>query len=269
MPPHMLKLSSGVVLSLGLALGLTAASGCTSGFNDSSANAARSRTSVETTSAALAPRDAAVPPSAPIYDPCPTDGTPCRIMPLGDSLTSGTDDRDGYRGALYQRLKTLGRPFDFVGSLPGGTAGTAHEGHPGMHIDLLAHYADIWLPATKPHVVLLLMGSNDVDMNYLGHAATYGKILDTCLSLLPNSLFIIGLIPTTTSHPERVVAFNAALVDIVKTRAAQGKHVQMVDTHAALRVRDLGPDGLHPAHPGYVRLADVWYTALVPFMRAR
>jgi hypothetical protein len=114
------------------------------------------------------------------------------------------------------------------------------------------------------------MGSNDVDMSYLKHAATFGKVLDTCLTVLPNALVIVGLIPTSTSNPaERVVAFNAALVDIVKTRAAQGKHVQMVDAHAAIRVRDLGPDGLHLAHPGYVRLADVWYTALAPFMRPR
>ena len=262
MPPLMLKVSTGLVLSFGLVLTMT---GCPSGSSGSAGGgAAVTAKPFAATSLALA----AAPPSAPVFDPCPSDGTPCRIMPLGDSLTSGTDGQDGYRGSLYTRLKALGRPFDFVGSLPGGTAGTGQEGHPGMHIDLLTQYEGIWLPAAKPHVILLLMGSNDLDINYLGHVVTFGQVLDACLQLLPNSLIVVSLIPTTTYAPDKAVAFNAALTDVVKARIAQGKHVQLVDGHSALRLRDLGPDGLHPAHSGYVRMADVWLTALVPFMRA-
>src|SRR5947207_492514 len=52
--------------------------------------------------------------------PCPSDGEPCRILPLGDSLTWGLGYEGGYRVALFQRASAAGKRITFVGSLQNG-----------------------------------------------------------------------------------------------------------------------------------------------------
>src|SRR5512139_1700018 len=61
-----------------------------------------------------------------------------RIMPLGDSITDGTQVPGGYRIGLWQRLAATGHRVDFVGSQFNGPANLGdhdHEGHPGWRID--------------------------------------------------------------------------------------------------------------------------------------
>jgi hypothetical protein len=89
---------------------------------------------------------------------------------------------------------------------------------------------------------------------------------DTMIKTAPDALIVVALIPIAAPYPERAAAFNAALADLVKSRAAQGKHLQLVDMYPALRLRDLAVDGIHPSHNGYIRMADVWYGALSRFM---
>lgn len=206
-------------------------------------------------------------PSAPVYDPCPATG-PCLIMPLGDSLTSGTDGQEGYRGELFRLLQATGRPFDFVGSQPSGGFGSGQEGHPNAHIDLLTVYADIWIPMYKPNVILFMIGVNDLDQFYLDHVTTYAKILDRIVALEPQAVVAVALIPTNTATPEIAIGFNTALAQAVNTRIAAGKHLVLADMHSTVRQRDLSADGVHPVHAGYVRVAQVWHSVLSRFMRA-
>jgi lysophospholipase L1-like esterase len=232
-----------------------------SGENGGSRGAA-----AEAAPSGLSVQAAAPVPSAPVYDPCPTDGSICRIMPLGDSVTAGTDGQDGYRGVLFQRLKTTRRPFDFVGSQPGGTAGSAHEGHPGVHIELAATVVESWLTGSKPHVILYMFGTNDIDANFQSRIPSFAQMLDAMIKGAPDALIVVALIPINAPFPERAAAFNVALAELVKARLAQGKHLQLVDMYGALRLRDLDADGVHPSHNGYIRMADVWYSALSQFM---
>ena len=44
---------------------------------------------------------------------------PIKVMPLGDSITSGTNAWASYRCALYQNLTSAGYSVDFVGSVHG------------------------------------------------------------------------------------------------------------------------------------------------------
>ncbi|MEP6651734.1 MAG: GDSL-type esterase/lipase family protein [Myxococcales bacterium] len=236
------------------------------------------RSPVRQQSTALLAADASV-PSEPVYDPCPPAPAQCLIMPLGDSTTAGTDNHGGYRGELYRLLQATGRPFDFVGSQPAGGLGSGQEGHPGMHIDNLTGYLELYMTTYKPNVILLLMGVNDVDYMYTAHIATYGKILDQISVLLPQSLVVVGLVTPNTATvdvtaphtPTRdvTIAFNAALMKEVNTRIAAGKHLMLVDHHSALRSRDIGPDGIHPVPAGYARMAQVWYSVLSRFMRPK
>ncbi|MEW9533764.1 SGNH hydrolase, partial [Microbispora sp. NPDC049125] len=61
-----------------------------------------------------------------------------RVMPLGDSITEGTQVPGGYRIGLWQRLAAGRYTIDFVGSQyngPGNLGDHDHEGHPGWRID--------------------------------------------------------------------------------------------------------------------------------------
>jgi lysophospholipase L1-like esterase len=209
-------------------------------------------------------------PSEAIYNPCPASVTTCLIMPLGDSLTQGAGDEanGGYRGELFRLLQRTGRAFDFVGSTK-DAIGSGHEGHPGAHISLLDSYAGIWLPAFKPHVILMMMGTNDLDIHLATHVANYVKNLDRMFTLLPDSLIVVAAIPQVGSNDSVAIDFNRQLAAMVRSRAAAGKHVAIVDMHSAVQRRDVSPDKTHLIHSGYVKLAASWYSVLDRFMSKR
>src|SRR5215208_7092891 len=96
---------------------------------------------------------------------CPAGDGPIRIMPLGDSLTDGFNVPGGYRIELWSRLAAEGLCIDFVGSLANGPSTLPdrdHEGHSGWRIDQVSDAVVPWLQRSRPHVVLLLIGTNDV-----------------------------------------------------------------------------------------------------------
>jgi hypothetical protein len=207
-------------------------------------------------------------PSETIYNPCPASVTTCLIMPLGDSLTLGANDEadGGYRGELFRLLQRTGRMFDFVGSIR-GPPGSGHEGHAGAHISLLDVYVDIWLPGYKPHVILLMLGTNDLDIYIAMRVANYAKNLDRMFTLLPDSLVVAATIPPTGADDSLAIEFNRQLTEMIRARAAAGKHVVLLDMHSAVQRRDVAPGQVHLIRSGYVKMASVWYSALDPFMR--
>src|SRR3954464_13684471 len=81
-----------------------------------------------------------------------------RIMPLGDSITEGTQVPGGYRIGLWQRLAAGGYRNDFVGSQfngPGSLGDHDHEGHPGWRIDQIDAKVTGWMRTYNPRSVLL------------------------------------------------------------------------------------------------------------------
>ncbi len=114
---------------------------------------------------------------------CDMCASPVRIMPAGDSITEGNNDlitdpnyMASYREKLYWDLTGAGYDFDFVGSLQSGSAllpsfDIDHEGHAGYMA--AGPYGsgqvvtDIygWLTNKPADVVLLHIGTNDVDNN--------------------------------------------------------------------------------------------------------
>ncbi|MEV5745599.1 hypothetical protein AB0L30_36545, partial [Microbispora rosea] len=71
-----------------------------------------------------------------------------RVMPLGDSITEGTQVPGGYRIGLWQRLAAGRYMIDFVGSQyngPGSLGDHDHEGHPGWRIDQIDANINGWL----------------------------------------------------------------------------------------------------------------------------
>jgi lysophospholipase L1-like esterase len=192
-----------------------------------------------------------------------------RIMPLGDSITEGTQVPGGYRIGLWQRLTAAGYRIDFVGSQFNGPATLGdhdHEGHPGWRIDQLDANIAGWLTATTPRTVLLHIGTNDVLQNYnLSTAPSrLSTLIDHITTAAPSAdVFVATIIPLSSASQEAAArTFNAAIPGIVQSKANAGKRVHLVDMHAALTAADL-IDGIHPTAGGYDKMAATWNTALL------
>ena len=191
-----------------------------------------------------------------------------RVMPLGDSITEGTQVPGGYRLGLWQRLSGAGYRVDFVGTQFNGPAALGdhdHEGHPGWRIDQIDATITGWLASASPRTVLLHIGTNDVLQNYNVSSAPsrLSTLVDHITAAAPAAdVFVATIIPLASASQETAVrTFNSALPGIVQSKVNSGKRVHLVDMHAALTTADL-IDGIHPTASGYDKMAAAWYTAL-------
>jgi lysophospholipase L1-like esterase len=187
-------------------------------------------------------------------------------MPIGDSLTDGFNVPGSYRIDLWSRLAADGLCIDFVGSLSNGPTTLPdknHEGHSGWRIDQIADAIGPWLTRGRPHVVLLLIGTNDVAQDYALDTAPgrLSALIDRILTALPESRLIVASIPRTsdTVLTRRVEAYNAGLAAVV---ASKGARVSYVDAFGAIEASDLDPDGIHLTRVAYVKLAAAWHSAI-------
>lgn len=219
------------------------------------------------------------------------------IMPLGDSITFGSQSQGdipgGYRTRLYSDLHDAGFTFTFVGtstqnpsSLLTQASQTHHEGHPGYRIDQIANNLDrndgsqgnnggLWFhkPA-PPDIVLLHIGTNDILQNFL--TSTMAKRLDSLIGQImadsPTSLlFVSSIIPINRDANMKalVQAYNAQIRDVIVPKYdSLGDRVVFVDQYPnfvdangniiAARL----PDTVHPDRIGYDRMADTWAAAI-------
>jgi lysophospholipase L1-like esterase len=191
-----------------------------------------------------------------------------RVMPLGDSITEGTQVPGGYRIGLWQRFGAGGFRVDLVGSQFNGPASLGdhdHEGHPGWRIDQIDANIVGWLRTTTPHTVLLHIGTNDVlqNVNLSGAPARLSTLVDHITATVPGAeVFVATIIPLANSGQEaNVRSYNATIPGMVQSKVNAGKHVHLVDMHAALTPADL-IDGIHPNAGGYDKMAATWFAAL-------
>jgi lysophospholipase L1-like esterase len=224
------------------------------------------------------------------YEPCPSTG-PCKIMPFGDSITEGFPGGGGYRVELFRLANQDDHDITFVGSLVNGPMNVDnvmfprnHEGHGGWTIDDeparntsgLLPIATARMQSYTPHIVTLMIGTNDINGNIdVGTAPDrLERLLDTIFAVDPDVLLILAqIVPTRTDGTNNTVrTYNAAMPDIVAGQVAQGRHVVLVDMYEAF-TRDsnykntLLGDNLHPNDAGYARIGETWYAAIEPYLR--
>ncbi len=227
------------------------------------------------------------------FDPCPATGN-CIIMPLGDSITYGVGSSGaggGYRVPLFRLTLMNDQLITFVGhgmaSDPDAPNGPTtvddvpfprnHEGYSGYTIDTgggrtgISTIIAAAFTANTPHIVLLMIGTNDVNISLdLATAPTrLANLIDRILAYIPNGLLVVARItPTRTDATNaRVQTYNNAIPGLVQTRVAAGKHIVVVDMYAALTANGsyktaLLNDDLHPNDAGYKVMADTWYAAI-------
>jgi lysophospholipase L1-like esterase len=228
------------------------------------------------------------PTDASFYDPCPPKGTPCRIMPMGDSITRR------YRPELFHQALAHGQSITFVGSVvqaPDGGPDMVdgvpfppnYEGYSGYTIPriLMAIQNADSIKTYKPDIVLLEAGTNGGLRGDSGTAASrelvdLAQLVDYILGQDSHLFLIVAQITpladdTWNAH---VKMFNAGIPDLVKTRAAAGKHIGMVDAFTPFMANPnwktelIGSDLIHPTDDkGFPLLGDIWYGAVAGYLR--
>lgn len=214
---------------------------------------------------------------------------PCRILPLGDSITWGHNGNStqemssvywgGYRAHLVAGFTAVPSaavgPVLMVGAMPWHSTPaqdaafqSSHSGYPGYTSAQLAVAVDIsGVTNFSPDVILLHTGTNDM-IRYPGpnqHLTALGN-LNTLLNLLavknPSAKILLAkILPMGPVYDTEVNLYNAQLDAIGAARRLAGEQVWIVDHNYLFPTASL-PDGIHPDWAGYQQMAGRWRLAL-------
>ncbi|MFJ5050483.1 GDSL-type esterase/lipase family protein [Streptomyces sp. NPDC088719] len=194
------------------------------------------------------------------------------VMPLGDSITLGvgSGERTGYRPALQKMLTQDTPNVKFVGSMQDAD-GTRHEGHSGWRIDQISANIERWMADAKPNLVLLHIGTNDMNRDYQVPTAPQrlAGLIDQIHASSPQTAIVIAsLVPAANSAVQaRVNAYNRAIPGIVADRLQRGYRITQVSMNS-LTVADLD-DTLHPNDNGYAKMASAFHGGVVEAARKK
>ncbi len=214
------------------------------------------------------------------FNPCPTNGDPCKILPLGDSITHGygSSDDGGYRTHLYELIVGAQQKATFTGSLSNGPAQVAgqnfpksHEGHDGWTIDpgystFGAGGISTLVPSpafdADPNIVLLMIGTNDVGFDDPeGMPSRLEALLDKIVQTAPDALIVLAKLTPLGYSSSPLTSYNAQIPGIIEDRAAMGQHIIGVDM-SQMPMNDIASDNVHPNDQGYDYMAEIWYDAI-------
>lgn len=173
----------------------------------------------------------------------------------------------------------VGRERNGPTSVLGAAFPGNHEGYSGYTIapcaarEGIAPLVPSALSAGRPHVVLLMIGTNDVGAgcDLPSMPSRLGALVDTITTATPEAwLFVASLVPSQDEgFDARAKAYNDALPRLVAERVAKGRRVAFVDMLAAFRATPefrtkLLADMLHPNDAGYAVMAETWATVVFP-----
>jgi hypothetical protein len=204
------------------------------------------------------------------YDPCPTNGDACKILPIGDSITFGIQFAGSYRVELFRQAVTAQQHITFVGSqmngpdmVAGMTFPKNHEGYSGWTIDQIAGLIPTPALQSMPAIILLMAGTNDIYGSDPANAPKrLGTLLDKITSMAPDALLVVAQLTPLPNFTSAVMTFNQALPALVSARVTAGKHIMLVDMSGTM----ISSDSVHPNEAGYTHMGQVWYTAIGPLL---
>jgi lysophospholipase L1-like esterase len=200
------------------------------------------------------------------YNPCPTDGNACKILPLGDSITFGIQLPGAYRIELFRQAVLAEQNITFVGSqmngpdiVQGAPFPKNHEGYSGFTIDQIDQQIVTNALQTKPDIVTLMIGTNDIYGNDPANApARLEALIDKIFDMDSHALLVIAKLTPLPNFQSTVDTYNQALPAIVEERAAASKHIALVD----MSDTTISSDSVHPNEAGYTHMGQVWYEAI-------
>jgi hypothetical protein len=222
------------------------------------------------------------------------------IMPLGDSITLGSDctggtdsngicitggyepnrRRTGYRLPLFNKLTAAGYSFNFVGSRKAGANASPplvdedHEGHGGWTAFELAWGRAMdgtdgvfsWLEKNPADFILLHAGTNDLvntDEQDIEDILDEIDRWENSANGNPVTVVLAQIIDRVPNEP-KVSSLNNAVAAMVSGRSNDNIIVVDQQTGAGINYAigaDMS-DWLHPDDSGYRKMANVWFNSL-------
>ncbi len=210
------------------------------------------------------------------WHPCPL-AEPCKVLPLGDSITEGMPQfNGGYRVNLFKLAIADGHDITFTGfNRPGNPPngpdtvdGVAfpkdHAGVSGALIDAIGVQFDEALAIQQPHIVLVHAGTNDLFGSPTGASDRLSNLVDKITTAAPDALVVVcSLIPLPGNGS--MAAYNQGVEPMVQSKAEAGAHVIFVDQNTDFPTSELA-DGVHPNENGYARMGATWYGAIQDYL---
>jgi lysophospholipase L1-like esterase len=194
-----------------------------------------------------------------------------KIMPLGASITWGTDSStgDGYRGPLEKLILGGGNNIAFVGTRNNGViADNAVEAYPGLTISQVQDKSEnSGSYDYLPNVILINLGTNDC-ISHIDTANAPTRMVGLVQNLttaIPNTAVIVSnLITNLDPAVEQCIEMvNSGFQTEVAKLTSNSAKVVFADMHSAVPASDINTfDKTHPNDDGYQKMANVWYEAL-------
>jgi lysophospholipase L1-like esterase len=210
---------------------------------------------------------------------------------LGDSITWGVGDEanGGYRGPLFELILAAQQKATFTGSVMNGpeeVSGVSfpqrNEGHSGWTIStpngpsgpvagisgLIPSPAFDSGSGGSPHIILMMIGTNDVGNSTGAEMADrLEALIDKITGAAPDALLVVAKICPVSWASSVVTAYNNAIPGIVEEKAAEGKHVALADMNTGFNSGTMFVmDNLHPNQAGYEFMAERWYEVIGPLL---
>ena len=212
----------------------------------------------------------------------PAHGQAVKIMPLGDSLTSGHNHYASYRYDLWFDLIDAGFDVDFVGDLNDTyhnvlsfrypeyrtTFDRDHSGYWGYQTHELISLARIGSTAHQPDIVLLLAGVNDLWYQGEGGVASARSglrdIIEGIRSVVPGVTILLGQnTPYKDRGAEFVGSLNAAIATLASDLDTTESPIILVDHATGFDIGSMTQeDNLHHNLAGEAWLAENWFDVL-------
>jgi hypothetical protein len=232
---------------------------------------------------------------------------PIRILPLGNSLTYGTNivpdpntpTHASYRKKLHDLMEQAGYNIDLIGSRSSGYqlfSDAQHCGLPGICNEDLAsilhtgynpnsayQYFETsgpYLNFFPPDIILLEVGTNDVINNDIWNLNAMSDIFNDIdayesLSGKPVLVFVAKIISTENTSgscnvDSKVNTYNFNLASIVNSRISAGDHLVLVDMQCGAGINYAADmlDIYHPNQSGYDKMGQTWFDAINNFNTA-
>ncbi len=224
------------------------------------------------------------------------EGTPLKIMTIGDSLTVGTrsnindtaqGDLGGYRDDLFNRFAENGVLIDYVGDYAGAPDGSglldgAHQGVGGRKSARVRDDITVKTTEYDADIVLLIVGTNDVTYDNEFSLSNYPnqvtQMIQELFAANPDVHLFLSTIPPV--QPDESIEGNSGvdhqvmidtLNDWIRTHVAelQGEgnaNIHLVDIAAELTTNDISTtdidSGVHPTEDGYGIIAEAMFNAI-------
>lgn len=189
-----------------------------------------------------------------------------RILPIGDSITYGSDDApSAYRAALAELLKQDGNPVEYVGTDDHGPRphSAVEASADDATIDDIYSRAESSLAELLPNIVLLNTGTADCKNGAEPEDVT-GRVRELLQLSWSESKFSSVVLSTIISRgddekvEECVQEINKGLEALVQEQQDLSRKAVYVDFGADIALDDQG----FPTEEGYEAMAGMWFDGI-------